>query len=155
MPMGVRLTQEEINEFLTKGHTVILATIRKSGEPLMTPLWYVYKDGAIYIRTLAKSPKVQHVKRDPRVCCLVEEGEAWIDLKAVIANCDAEVIEDEQTLKEVGEALGEKYKGFRPDTSKQPNATRKHYSSGSVVIKMTPRPGEVRSWYNRKIKMAS
>ncbi len=153
--MGVRLTEEEFDDFLAKGHTLILSTIRKSGEPFMTPNWYVYIDGAFYVRTLAKSAKVQHIRRDPRACCLVEEGEKWIDLKAVIANCDAQIIEDEATLKAVGEAMGSKYEGFRPNTTKQPKATRDHYSSGSVVIKLTPKPGEIRSWYNRKIRMAS
>lgn len=153
--MGVKLTPEELNDFLTNGHTLIMATVRKSGEPFMTPIWYVYLDGAFYVSTLAKSAKVQHVRRDPRVCCLIEEGDRWIDLKAVVANCDAEIVEDKAAVKRIGEAIGKKYAAFRPDTKKQPKSTRKHYASGSVVIKFTPRPGEIRSWYNRKIRMAS
>ena len=67
--MGVRLTEEEINEFLNGSITLIIATTRKSGEPFMTPIWYVWMDGAFWARTSMDSPKVKHVKRDPRVCC--------------------------------------------------------------------------------------
>src|SRR5579859_4928137 len=55
--MGVKLTEEEIDDFLTKGHTLTIATIRKSGEPFMVPIWYVWMDGAFWIRAAAKSPK--------------------------------------------------------------------------------------------------
>lgn len=154
-PMGVRLTQEEIDEFLTNGHTVILATTRKSGEPFMTPLWYIYKEGIFYIRTQAASAKVQHIRRTPHACCLVEEGENWIDLKAVIANCDAEIIEDEATVTEIADEIEEKYADFRTDKSKQPEATRNHYDTTRVIIKLTPRTNEVRTWYNQKIKLKS
>lgn len=153
--MGVKLTPEEIDEFLTKGHTLIMATIRKSGEPLLIPIWYVYMDGAFYVGTAMKSPKVAHIKRDPRVCCMVEEGEKWIDLKAVIANCDASLVTDEATIKRFNEALAKKYEGFRPPAAKMPDATRKHYASERAVIKLVPRPGEIRSWYNRKIRMVA
>ncbi len=86
--MGVELTPEEVDDFLRDGHTLIFTTIRKSGEPFATPMWYAYIDGSIYIRTLGRSAKVAHARRDPRVCCTVETGDAWVDLKAVIANCE-------------------------------------------------------------------
>jgi nitroimidazol reductase NimA-like FMN-containing flavoprotein (pyridoxamine 5'-phosphate oxidase superfamily) len=151
--MGVKLTDEEVNDFLTKGHTLILTTIRKSGEPFSMPIWYVWKDGSFYTSTLAKSPKIGHIKRDPRVCCLVEEGDKWIDLRAVIANCDATILDDEETVKWYMALSAEKYAAFRGESAKAPAATKKHYGGERVIIKATPRAGEIRSWYNRKIRM--
>ena len=151
--MGVRLTEPEIDTFLTEGHTLIIATIRKSGEPLMTPLWYVWMDGAFWVRTGTRSAKVQHIRRDPRVCCLVEEGEAWVDLRAVIANCDAETIEDEAQNARVQAALDAKYADFKLDPSLLPDSTRNLYGNERIVIRMTPREREVRSWYNRKMRL--
>ena len=151
--MGVALPPEELADFLRDGHTLIFTTIRKSGEPFATPMWYAYIDGCIYIRTLGRSAKVGHVRRDPRVCCTVETGDAWVALKALIANCDAEILPDDETLEMVGKELDRKYASFRPPHTNMPKATRKHYSGGSVVVKCTPRPGEIRSWYNRKIRM--
>ncbi len=151
--MGVRLTEDEIDEFLGKGHTLIVSTLRKLGEPFMTPLWYVWMDGAFWIRTGAKSPKAAHIRRDPRVCCIVEEGEAWVDLRAVIANCLAEFVEDQAQQACFEEALTAKYAAFRMDRGAVPSATQKHYSASRAYIRMKPRPGELRSWYNRKIRM--
>ena len=153
--MGVQLTDEEINDYLEKAHTLIIATVRKSGEPFMTPIWYVWMDGAFWVGTGAQSPKVQHIRRDPRVCCLVEDGEKWVDLRAVIANCDAELVDDKAQIAKMNEAMGRKYAAFRRDNSIVPEATKKHYAREQAVIRMTPRPGEIRSWYNRKIRMVS
>jgi nitroimidazol reductase NimA-like FMN-containing flavoprotein (pyridoxamine 5'-phosphate oxidase superfamily) len=151
--MGVKLTDVELDEFLGKGHTLMVSTIRKSGEPLTVPMWYVWMDGGFWIGTPSRSAKVQHIKRDPRVCCVVEEGDKWVDLKVVVANCDAVIVESEAELDKFKVAMDEKYQAFRPDRSNMPQATRNHYSGDRAVIKMTPRVGEVRSWYNRKIRM--
>ena len=150
--MGIQLTREEVDDYLTNGHTVILATTRKSGEPFMTPLWYVYENGAVYLRTRAKSAKAKHIARDPRVCLMVESGERWVDLQAVIMNCDVEVVDDEAENRLIQEMLGEKYAAFRTEIRRAPKATKKHYAASSVVFKCTPREGEVRSWYNRKLR---
>lgn len=150
--MSVRLTQDELDEFLAYGHTLIFTTVRHSGEPFATPMWYVYRDGAFFIRTMERSAKVRHIRRDSRVCCTVETGEAWVDLKAVIANCKAEVLDDEATLAWVSQELDRKYEGFRRPSSGLPEVTQRHYAADRVVVKATPRPGEIRSWYNRKIR---
>jgi nitroimidazol reductase NimA-like FMN-containing flavoprotein (pyridoxamine 5'-phosphate oxidase superfamily) len=151
--MGVNLTEQELDDFLGSGHTLILSTLRKSGEPFTTPNWYLWMDGAFWMRTGAKSAKVQHIRRDPRVCCLVEDGEAWVDLRAVIANCQAEFVEDEALTARFNAGFNAKYAPFRRDNAVVPEATKRHYSGDRVLIRMTPRPGEVRSWYNRKIRM--
>jgi hypothetical protein len=153
--MGVQLTDEEIDEFLLKSHTLILSTVRRSGEPFMTPNWYVWLEGAFWIGTLAKAAKVQHIRRDPRVCCLVEEGERWVDLKAVVANCDAMIVDSQRAIERFYEERDRKYAEFRAPTAQVPDVTKTHYETGRVVLKITPRPGEIRSWYNRKIRMKS
>jgi PPOX class probable F420-dependent enzyme len=150
--MGVRLTEDEMNEFLDAGHTLILSTIRKSGEPWMTPVWYVWMDGAFWIGTAAQSAKAQHIRRDPRVCCLVEQGEKWVDLKAVVANCDASFVEDEALIARVQTAIDRKYGPFRLDRSTMPEATQKHYARERAIIRLAPRQDALRSWYNRKLR---
>jgi PPOX class probable F420-dependent enzyme len=151
--MGVRLTEAEIDEFLTNGHTLNMATIRKSGEPFMVPIWYLWQDGAFWVDTLAKSAKIKHIQRDPRVCCMVEAGEQWIDLHVVIANCTAELVKDQATIERIKAAIDKKYAPFRMDPARMPAVTTAHYAVERALIKMTPRPGEIRSWYNRKIRL--
>jgi len=153
--MSVKLTDDEVKEFLTQGHTLILATIRKSGAPFMTPLWYVYHEGSVYFSTLSKSAKVQHLRRDPRACIMIEEGKKWIDLHVVVANCTVEILEGDEHEKWYRSVSDPKYKDFRGERAAAPAATQKHYAQSRVIVKLTPIPGEVRSWYNRKIRMAS
>lgn len=150
--MGVELDNEELGQFLNDGHTLILATIRKSGEPFLTPIWYVYHDGAFFIRTPARSAKIKHIERDPRVCCMLEQGEKWIDLKAAVLPCHAELVEDEELCKVIGRSFSSKYEDFTPNLKSAPKATSKHYSHSTATVKLTPRSSDVRSWFNRKIK---
>jgi PPOX class probable F420-dependent enzyme len=39
-----------------------LAMFRKSGEPVVTPVWYAVLDGKLYVRTGAGSGKVKRVR---------------------------------------------------------------------------------------------
>jgi PPOX class probable F420-dependent enzyme len=58
-----------VNPFaMLEGHkNVNLTTFRKSGEPAVTPVWYVVFDGKLYVRTGASSGKVERIRNDPRV----------------------------------------------------------------------------------------
>jgi uncharacterized protein len=44
-----------------------LATFRKSGEPVVTPVWYAVLDDKLYVRTGAGSGKAKRIRNDPRV----------------------------------------------------------------------------------------
>lgn len=150
--MSIRFTEDELNDFLTNGHTLIVSTIRRSGEPFATPIWYVYSDGSFYINTPEKTAKVKHLQRDPRACCVVEAGEHWQELRAVVANCDAHFIHDEAEIERIRALRDKKYSSFRLAESDMPKSSKKAYSTKFVLIKLTPRENEIRSWDNRKIR---
>ena len=44
-----------------------LETYRKSGQAVRTPLWFVERDGVLYMRTPAASGKVKRIRNNPRV----------------------------------------------------------------------------------------
>src|SRR5439155_14476776 len=92
--MSVRLTPEEVEEFLTEGHELIFTTIGTDGYPLPIPVWYLYLDGAIYVRSIASLQKVVNARRNPKVAGVVSSGDAWVDLKAVIFRGEAEEVTD-------------------------------------------------------------
>ena len=149
--MGVSLTSEETVEFLRTAHTLILSTIRKSGAPLATPLWFLYENGCFYVSTLRKSAKMGHIRRDPRVCVLVEDGKHYLDLRAVVASCTAEVVEDRAEFDRIDAAIKTKYTDFAVDFSKAGQATQQHYQY-QVILRLVPVPGASRSWHNRKLR---
>ena len=50
------------------GPYCLVATYKRSGEAIATPLWYgVDDDGRLYFRTYAPSAKVKRIRNDPRV----------------------------------------------------------------------------------------
>lgn len=152
--MGVRMDADEISAFLTNAHTGIFTTLRADGWPVPLPVWFAYLDGAVHVRTPAASHKVARVAHDERVTFLVEDGERWEDLRAVLLMGRAHSVDDEPTLVAVEEALDAKYRDFRPGRGTLPRATRGHYGRGSVVLRIEP-TGEPTTWDNRKIRQRS
>ncbi len=152
--MGVTLDQREIDEFLTKGHTLIVSCLDKDGYPHATPVWYVYMDGAITFRARSNTFKAKHLARSPRVSVLVETGERWRDLKAVMVRGRAQPIEDEETQRRYDRLLDEKYASFREASANVPKSTRSFYAVGKVYYKVVPEK-KLATWDNQKIRLAA
>mgnify|MGYP002640999819 CR=1 FL=1 len=73
----------------------MISTIRKSGTPATTPVYYIYEDGKIIISVTRTRAKTAHVERDPRVCvCVLQEEKpfAYVEVtgRAVITEDDLE-----------------------------------------------------------------
>ena len=118
--MGVQLNRDEIWEFLEKGHTGILTSLRSDGRPITLPIWYVALSEAIYVRGPAHTKKFSRIRKDPRVSFLVESGVKWAELKAVHCSGRAHFVEDPDEAKRAGVALTEKYAAFRTAPKRMP-----------------------------------
>ncbi|GMU53563.1 MAG: PPOX class F420-dependent oxidoreductase [Candidatus Xenobia bacterium] len=44
-----------------------LTTFRKNGQPVTTPVWFVEREGKLYVRTGARSGKVKRIRNQTRV----------------------------------------------------------------------------------------
>lgn len=148
--MSVRLSEDEIWKELETAHTGILTTLRKDGMPITLPIWFVMLDRKIYVQGPAKTKKFNRVRNDPRCSFLVESGKRWAELRAVQLNGQARIIEDEAMKARVKAAMDAKYDAFRSNRTAMPEATAKHYSSGTTLIEITPDP-RVLSWDNAKL----
>jgi len=151
--MSVRLDEMEIRDFLAKGHTGILTSLRADGWPVSLPIWYVVLDDRVYVRTPSTSRKVGRMKGDDRVSFVVESGKAWKELEAVVITGRAVVVEDETELARIDEALGRKYAGYGTPKA-VPKATKKHYGGGSTVFRIDPVQPPL-TWDNAKIRLRS
>jgi nitroimidazol reductase NimA-like FMN-containing flavoprotein (pyridoxamine 5'-phosphate oxidase superfamily) len=152
--MGVLLTDDEAWAELEHAHTGILTTMRRDGMPVTLPTWFVALDRKVYVRTPAKTRKVEHVQRDPRATFLVERGERWADLCAVMLYATTTVHRDGELVTRVLDALEAKYAAFRTETAALPDATRKHYGGSAVVLELTPTEPPV-TWNNAKLALRS
>ena len=149
--MGVQLSQEELWEFLENGHTGILTSLRRDGQPISLPIWYAVVDRMIYVRGPAHTKKFRRIRNDPRVSFLVETGLKWAELKAVHLSGKARLVEDPDELKRADEALAKKYVSFRTPTKKMPAASKRHYGRGSSYIRIEPE--EWITWDNAKLRL--
>ncbi len=71
--MPRRLTGKEWEQFARGRHVCVLGTIGEKGEPVLTPIWYLYREGHLYMRTGKDSAKARHIGRDPRVTVCVQD----------------------------------------------------------------------------------
>ena len=107
----IRMTDEEVREFLDQTKTIILCSTGKDGVPHPMPMWFALEDdGAVVMTTFAKSQKILNLKRDPRVSLLAESGETYSELRGVVlygkAEIDAEVESVFGTLRQISVRMG-------------------------------------------------
>jgi PPOX class probable F420-dependent enzyme len=150
--VGVRLDDDEAWAELTAAHTGILTTLRRDGRPVSLPVWFVAMDRHVYVRTPARTHKVGHVEHDPRATFLVERGERWAELCAVMLHADVTLLDVGAERDTVESTLTEKYAGFRTAETQLPDATRAHYAVESAVLKLTP-VGRLVTWDNTKLRL--
>lgn len=99
---AVRMTPDEQSAFLADRIKVQVATVGRDGMPHLTTLFYVLDEGRIAFWTYAASQKVANLRRDPRVACLVEDGEAYDELRGVSIRGRASLIEEYDEIRALG-----------------------------------------------------
>ena len=70
--MPRRYSRSEIDRFLRGRHVCILGTIGPDGASVLTPIWYLYRDGQILMRTSRDSVKARNISRDARVSVCIQ-----------------------------------------------------------------------------------
>jgi PPOX class probable F420-dependent enzyme len=107
----VRMTDDEIADFVTASRTATLATIGPDGLPHLVAMWYAVLDGEIWFETKAKSQKAVNLRRDDRLSCMIEDGLTYDVLRGVSIQGRGVVSEDPDDLLKVGISMWERYFG--------------------------------------------
>ncbi len=71
--MPRRFNRDEVERFLRGRRVAVLATNGADGSPVLTPIWYLYRDGHLLMRTGKQSVKARNIARDPRVTVCVQD----------------------------------------------------------------------------------
>jgi PPOX class probable F420-dependent enzyme len=145
----IELTEDEQRELLDSERVVTVASHGPRGWPHLMPLWYVVRDGEIWIWTYAKSQKVKNLERDPRATLLVETGHEYTELRGVQIEAEAEIIRDTgQVLafaKELTVRYSEGIESVEGDAAKALEAQ----APKRVAIRFVPK--RVASWDHGKL----
>src|SRR5256885_4135740 len=105
----IQLTPSEQQELIETERVVIVSSLGRNGWPHSMPLWYVARDGEIWIYTYAKSQKVRNLERDPRATLLVETGHEYGELRGAEIEAEAVIHRDLETVFEVARELAIRY----------------------------------------------
>ena len=146
----VAMAPDETAAFLAAGRKVQLATNGQNGFPHLVTMYYVVTAGQITFWTYRRSQKARNLERDPRISCLVEDGEEYFDLRGVLVQGEARRIEDPGEIAGIGRRItavvGGALAGAQPEALTQyvERAARKRW--GYRV-----EPGRVMTWDHSKL----
>ena len=115
----IKMTDEERDAFLGRRHVMNVATMGGDGRIHLVAMWYGFVDGQLAFWTYGKSQKIVNLERDPRFTALVEDGEAYNELKGVELVGTARVVRDPAVIQAIGESTWERYTGPVDDAARQ------------------------------------
>jgi hypothetical protein len=113
------------------------------------PLWYVPRDGEIWIWTYAKSQKVKNLARDPRATLLIETGTENNELRWVQIEAEAELIRDLEPVVEYAKEMTVRYSEGIESVEGDAAAGLRAQAPKRVAIHF--HPTRVASWDHRKL----
>ncbi len=88
-----KLSNAERDAFLSEpGILLRVAVTRADGSPLVTPIWFVYEEGAIYFTPREKSEWFGCLRRDARVALCIDEQP--LPYRKVLVEGEAELVYD-------------------------------------------------------------
>lgn len=72
-----RLSPEAISAFLDEpDHLARIATVDADGAPSVAPVWFLFRDGRIWMTPRERSSWWTHIATDPRIAVTIDEDEA-------------------------------------------------------------------------------
>jgi PPOX class probable F420-dependent enzyme len=145
----ITMTEAEIRTFLESARTIILTTIGPDGVPDPVAMWFVLRDGEIWMRTYAKSQKVANVRRDPRVAVLVETGERYAELRGVQVSGRLELSDDLDVICDIAAALLVKYEALDPAHVEAAKEAYRPTAVKQVAMRLVP--DRTVSWDHAKL----
>ena len=145
---AVRLTDEELSQFLAAQMKVQVATVGPDGAPHLTTLFYALDAGRIAFWTYASSQKIANLRRDPRISCLVEDGEDYFELRGVSIQGRARLVEEYDDIRTLGARVAARMAGDADlgDVGDQIVSQQARKRVGVIV-----EPEKVASWDHRKM----
>lgn len=143
----INLTKAEQEQMLADSWTLQVASVGPKGYPHLVAMWYVVIDGVIHFTTFRKSQKVLNLQRNPKLTVMLEDGKGYSELRGMVIESDAEIVDDPHYTARVMAKVGEKYNGI-PARTDTPDAALA-VASKRVTIRVVPK--DIYSWDHRKL----
>ncbi|HEY0392192.1 MAG TPA: pyridoxamine 5'-phosphate oxidase family protein [Solirubrobacterales bacterium] len=145
----IKLDEEELLELLAGERVAIVSSQGPRGWPHSMPMWFVPRDGEIWIWTYAKSQKVRNLERDPRATVLVETGHEYGELRGAMIEAEAKIHHDFETVLTFAEELTLRYAEGISSVEGDAKAALEAQAPKRVAIEF--KPVRTASWDHRKL----
>jgi PPOX class probable F420-dependent enzyme len=145
----IKLSEDELLELLNSERIAIVSSIGPRGWPHSMPMWFVPRDGEIWIWTYAKSQKVRNLERDPRATVLIETGHEYGELRGATVEAEAEIHRDFETVIGFAEELTLRYAEGISSIDGDAKAALEAQAPKRVAIHF--KPLRIASWDHRKL----
>jgi PPOX class probable F420-dependent enzyme len=145
----IELTDKEQRDLLESERIVSVATLGPRGWPHVMPLWYVPRDGDVWIWTYAKSQKIKNLERDPRATLLIETGVEYGELRGMQIEAEAQLIRDTDPVVEFAKLLTIRYSEGIDSVEGDAAASLEAQAPKRVAIHFHPK--RVATWDHRKL----
>jgi PPOX class probable F420-dependent enzyme len=128
------LAVDELGDLLSRPLLAVLATYRRDGSVLLSPVWHEWRDRGFNVVTGSRGIKTRHLRRDPRAALVVCEQTP--PYRGIELHAAARLVTD--GVAETSERIATRYLG-------SPAGTEYAAEGGDdMVIRLEP--GTVRAW---------
>lgn len=103
------MTRDEVAAFLAQPRNIVLSTLERDGSPHSAAMWYVPDGDQVLMWTYTKSQKAINLRRDPRCSLHADEGLSYDELRGVMIQGSAALIEDFAAILDIGKRLYDRY----------------------------------------------
>ena len=147
----IAMSTAEMDAFLARERTCRLATLGPGG-PHVSPVWFVWEAGALWVYSLTRSQRWADVQRDPRVAAVIDGGHHYAELHGVEIEGEAAVVGPAPRIPRTGDG------DPGPAELAGPEALMagKYFESDQMIhdgrhawLRVTPR--KITSWDFRKL----
>jgi PPOX class probable F420-dependent enzyme len=101
----------------------------KDGRPQVTPIWYMYEGGKLWVNTTKDRVKFRNIRRDPRVCLLVDDGYSYVSIWG-----RARIATERDAYKDI-ESLAVRYQGEKKGRKE---ARGRYWKQERVSLEIVP-----------------
>jgi PPOX class probable F420-dependent enzyme len=132
--MRKNLGADDLGDLLEQPLVAVLATYRRSGDVLLSPVWHEWRAGGFDVVTGHAGIKVQHLRRNPRASIVVYEHE--FPYRGIEIRGEARLLTD--GAKDATRRIASRYLGAKA------GAAYAEQTSDDTLIRLEP--GHLRAW---------
>ena len=145
----IKLGEAVQRQLFDSERVAVIGSFGPRGWPHLMPLWYVPREGEVWIYTYAKSQKVRNLERDPRATVLIETGHEYAELRGVMIEAEAEIQREIEDVFPLAEQLTLRYADGIDSLEGDAREALKAQAAKRVAIRFAPI--RTATWDHRKL----